>query len=403
MSNHISSTLPPINHNDHFDAMHHAHRNHHRRESDTAEVRSTYKTRKRNELQPQSDFTSKAFNSLTKSLTRAFTDATKVDKQTGDEEISTGGLQRVAKDLSKLFKGLGLSPQQAKQYARGISSAMGTDGVEQINFSLSTSQSLLVTGYNQSGSIESSADSLATSSQMSGYQLTAVKTQSFDVSINLSTGEFSVNHSLEESFSLTAFSGEYSEDVVSNSPLKAEDMTETEALPTDELTSVPGTEEQEEPVLEPENSEETTEAPPAEENQTVIATGSSVDALLFEFSRSMTQSAAFSTNQELISEPTGEEATEEEEVNPVLNRFQMFAESSLHMTWAEATLFESITDISNLRIEVIDQQEYLNFSVEAIVPLGLTATEEDGSSTTMYPRPDGSIGETTTEAVEISA
>ena len=400
MSNYISSTLPPINHNDHFDAMHHAHRNHHRRDSDTAEVRSPYKTRNRNELQPQSDFTTKAFNSLTKSLTRAFADATKVDKQTGDEEISTGGLQRVAKDLSKLFKGIGLSPQQAKQYARGISSAMGTDGVEQINFSLSTSQSLSVAGYNQSGSIESSADSLVASSQMSGYQLTAVKTQSFDVSINLSTGEFSVNHSFEESLSLTAFSGEYSEEAVSNSPLETEGMTETEALPTDELTSSPVTEE---PVIEPENSEKMTEAPTAEENQTIIATGSSVDALLFEFSRSMTQPAAFTTNQEIISEPTDEEATEEEVVDPVFNRFQMFAESSLHMTWAEATLFESITDISNLRIEVIDKQEYLNFSVEAIVPMGLTATEEEGSSTTVYPRPDGSVGETATEAVEVSA
>ena len=92
----------------------------------------------------------------------------------------------------------------AKQYARNISSAMGQEGVEQINFSLETTRSLTVSAYNQSGTATNVTDeSGAGISQASGLQLSAIQTQSFDISINLTTGDFSLNRSYEESVTLS--------------------------------------------------------------------------------------------------------------------------------------------------------------------------------------------------------
>ena len=82
----------------------------------------------------------KAFSSLDQSLEKAFSDSTKVDHKTGEEEIKQGGLRRVGKDLNKLFKGMGLPPQLAKQFSRGITQAMKQEDVEQIDFSLTTSR-----------------------------------------------------------------------------------------------------------------------------------------------------------------------------------------------------------------------------------------------------------------------
>ncbi len=384
MSQNISSTLPSINHNDHLQALQHTHQKRntptHHTDSSRHAIRDRY--RKTHE-----DLGSKAFTSLTNSLARAFTNAVKVDQQTGEEETTQGGLQRVAKDLQKLFKGMGFPPQMAKQYARDISSAMGQEGVEQIDFSLETTRSLTVSAYNQSGAgVPGDDESAVASSQASGLQLTVVQTRNFDVSINLTTGEFSLTRTYDESLTLSTVAADSQENTEMPTGLNAED---TEVTP-DEINT-------------PATVGEDTDKTVIEELPTVTDQNQ-VDAILFQLSHSISQSTLFTQQQ--YADETGKEVTDGEQAvaaDNTLYQLQLFAETRLQINFGETSLFESMTNISNLRIESIDQQEYLRFSVQAVAPVGLTTVDKDGSSSTVYPRPNGGIGEMTTESQAVSA
>ncbi|MCW8893693.1 MAG: hypothetical protein OQL18_10305, partial [Deltaproteobacteria bacterium] len=57
-----------------------------------------------------------------------------------------------------------------------------------------------------------------------------------------------------------------------------------------------------------------------------------------------------------------------------------------------ARLFESLTQIRNLRIEEEQSVRYLRFSFDAFAPVGLAAKNAEGYQTNLYPRPDGSLG-----------
>ena len=127
--------------------------------------------------------------------------------------------------------------------------------------------------------------------------------------------------------------------------------------------------------------------------------------MLFQLSHSISQSALF-TQQQLADDEANEAETETEQAVTTDNTFyqlQLFAERTLQINFGETSLFESMTSISNFRIETIDQQEYMNFTVQATAPVGLTAVDEDGSSSTVYPRPEGGIGEITTADSTTSA
>ncbi len=397
MSQNISSTLPSINHNDHFQARQHfsKNRHHHSDQSSYAGQDSYHKTNE--------DLTTKAFTSLTNTLTRAFTSAVKVNPQTGEEETTRGGLQRVGKDLQKMFKGIGFPPQMAKQYARDISSAMGQEGVEQINFTLETTRSLTVSAYNQSGTATNVTDeSGAGISQASGFQLSAIQTQSFDVSINLTTGEFSLNRSYEERVTLSTLTATSQEDSELLPMLAGENV---EGTPQEKISDQGQEVEQAEPdsLLTPLAVNEDTAKSLIEESLTVTDQNQ-VDAMLFQLSHSISQSALF-TQQQLADEANAEETETEQAIttNNTFYQLQLFAERTLQINFGETSLFESMTNISNFRIETIDQQEYLSFTVQATAPVGLTAVDKDGSSSTVYPRLEGGIGEITTADSATSA
>ncbi len=388
MSHAISSTLPAINHNDHD------HSSHRKQQSSTSATEnapplqsSNAREISENGRKFNDDISSKAFSSLTGSLERAFSDAVKVDKKTGEEEISRGGLQRVSKDLQKLFKGMGFSPQSAKQYARDISSAMAQDGVEQIDFSLSMTRALTVSGYNQQGDAQPAGeDGAAAGARATGFQLTAIQTRSLDVSINLSTGEFSINRSAEGSITLTN--------------LRQPDGSDPAGPEEENLLA-------EEPVAAPAVSEDpTAEAlEPTTESTTEPDTVSSESALLLQITRTLQQSAIFKQQQSGAAVVGERDPEEDSDATPekTLQNLQMFAEKTIGITVGDSSLFESLTEINNLRIETIDQQEYLSFNVRSVVPMALTEVQPDGSEVTVYPRPDDTAGEFSTDSVKLSA
>ena len=113
----------------------------------------------------------KDFTHLTRSLEKLFSTAETVDQQTGNHELRQAGLRRVAIELHKRFKKLDMPAQRASYFSRALTETMGRKGVEQISFSLTSSDGHPIT--NQ-----------ATNS----FQLSATRVHSHDISLNLRTG-----------------------------------------------------------------------------------------------------------------------------------------------------------------------------------------------------------------------
>ena len=323
----------------------------------------------------------KAFAELSTSLERALSKATPVDAQTADKEITEGGLRRIGKDLSKLFKGMGLDSHLAKQLSRGITASMQQEGVEQIDLAVSITRSLNIEAYQLQDSYTQNADATSSAGTvMSGLQIAAVQTRSFDFSLNLSTGEYSLSLSQSDSFSAAAFA------------------YQSQALPaegTDEIAA------------------QTTQAEAADETMTDGNETTEVDAPTFVEAQSNGDIAAFFMSRSSLIEisqqvqkapiaPTLEagsnegaaqeaEATEQAadaglaQMQGLYNQLDETAEQP-------ASLFESLTQIRNLRIEEEQSVRYLRFSFEAFAPVGIAATNADGYQTNLYPRPDGSLG-----------
>jgi len=313
----------------------------------------------------------KAFTHLGQSLEKAFSNATKVDHKTGEEEIKQGGLRRVGKDLNKLFKGMGLPPQLAKQFSRGITDAMRQEDVEQINFSLTTSRSLNIEAYQlQEGYLSDGDGTTIAASVANSFQLSAVQIRSFDVSINLRTGEYSLNHSQVNSLSINS-----SSTAVLASSTPALQVPEDEGQPT------------------------LAEAP-AEPTNDIVALIQR-DSSLLQISRTVQLSALMQTQPSatIDESPLPDEAA----YSDGLSRLQQLIEKLEEVTADAKSLFESLTQIRDLRIEKEDDDDHLRFSVDALAPIGLTATDDTGHATTLYPRPDGSLGTVTEGAIEVTA
>lgn len=315
----------------------------------------------------------KAFTHLIRSLEHAFSGAQKVDREDGEEEIKQGGLRRVDKDLRKLFKGLGMPPQLAKHFSRGITDAMNNKDVEQVSFSLTSSRSYnLDVQQQQSGYLASGDGSMVAASLSNSFQLSAVQTRSLDISINLRTGEYSLNMSSTDAISVSS----------SSSAALASFTPATEQVATEEQGAG------EEQVIAPEDD--------------IVAVIQS-DNTLAQISRTVKQSAIMqltpATNSDDIDEP------DEELFSDAVSGLQQLVERLEDVSNAAKDMFESLVQIRNLRVEhdEEDDDDHLRFSVDSLAPIGLTATDEEGRGTTVYPRADGTLGKISDDEVKITA
>ncbi|SHI55373.1 hypothetical protein SAMN02745165_00388 [Malonomonas rubra DSM 5091] len=330
----------------------------------------------------------KAFTKLSRTLEKMFGDADKVDRDDGERELKQGGLRRIDTDLRKLFKGLGMPPQLAKHFSRSLTDAMRDEDVEQVNYSFTSSRSFsLEMQQEQLGYLASGDGSMAATGISSRFQIEAVQTHSLDISINLRTGEFSLNRSSSESLSISA---SQTSALASFTPA-AEQLTEEPgqeaAVPAAE-TPAEGTVSAEEAAITPQND---------------ISAIVQSDSTLLQISRTIQQSAVMQLTPASGSEDP-EEATEEM-FNQGVGELQQLVEQMEALREATQDLFESLAAISNLRIErnPQDGDDYLNFTLDAQAPVGLTAIDDDGRSTTIYPRDDGSLGKISEEELNISA
>lgn len=317
----------------------------------------------------------KALSHLGKSLDKAFSEAKQVDQETAEEEIKQGGLRRIGKDLRKLFKGMGLPPQAAKQMSRDITSAMKSGSTEQISFSLTTSRETALemtqtqTGYLASG--DGTEELVSTSSSL---KVTALQVRSFDFSVNLATGEYSFNHSISDQLSIET----------SESSLSIASAAEEPAQP--EMAAVESTEEPEEGVEQ------------AEDQDLSLAFQS--NRTLLEISRTIQTSALMQLQPAERSEEAeieyDDDGDESEEMQSLVSQIDAAVQQP-------ESRFESLTRIRNLRIETENSQIYLRFTADALAPVGITAEDESGHTSTVYTRPDGTLGKTEEAPLTVTA
>lgn len=331
----------------------------------------------------------KAFSELSKSLDKALTGATPVDAQTAANEMTKGGIKRIAKDLSKLFKGMGLDPHLAKQLSKSVAHTIQQEGVEHIDLSVSVTRSLNIEAYQLQESYTDNADGTGTTSTaMTGLQMSAVQTRSFDFSMNLSSGEYSLNLSQEDSFMTSAF-----------------DYQASQNVNTDEITQSAGANGPAE-TTDGENGQVETD------NGAYVEGQSSGDIAAFFMSRTslieiskqvqmapIAQALEAEKNQNSAVESEAEDKT----ADAGLSQMQGLYDQLDKTTEQPENPFESLTQIRNLRIEQEQSVKYLRFSFEAFAPIGLAAKDNEGYQTTLYPRPDGNLGVVEETPVKIEA
>ncbi|WP_029909816.1 hypothetical protein [Pelobacter seleniigenes] len=388
MSQNFSSALPSINHTDQLCPSRHSDKNarkahqatHHR---PIEQLDRTTRVNDRTSV--------KAFASLAGSLQRAFADAVNVDQESGTEEIKQGGLRRIGKDLQKLFKGMGFSPHLAKQYAGKICQAMGQNDLAQLDVSLSLTRTVDIQATSQTTYSATGQSMTEQLSATESLQLSAVQVRSFDLSLNLTTGEFSIQHSSSDSLSISAAQSTTSSVPMETGPNLPQSET---AAPVD--SEEPATEQLPEP-------ETTAPTEPTAADQ--LDAGATVqvesNSLLLQLSRTITQSALLKTQPV---EPVAND--QDQETNPedqAVARLEDFIQLQFNATETVTGLFESMTTISNLRVENQDNQPYLRFTAAAVAPVGLTVIAESGDSTTVYPQEDGHIASFSDTPVEVSA
>ncbi len=386
MSHNLSSALPSINHTDQLCPSRHsdkntrkAHHAPHHRASEQLDRTTRVNDKK----------SVKAFASLAGSLQKAFADAVQVDRDSGAEEIKQGGLRRVGKDLQKLFKGMGFSPHLAKQYAGKICQAMGQDDVTQLDVSLSLTRTVDIQATSQT---TYSATGQSTTEQISAtesLQLSAVQVRSFDLSLNLTTGEFSIQHSSSDSLSISV--AQSTSSIVSAETAPAQSEAATPVAVEEPATAQPS---EPETTMEPEPT--ATEQPDAGDAIQIEA-----NSLLLQLSRTIAQSALLKTQPvESITNDQAQETTPEDQA---VARLENFIQLQFSASQTVTGLFESMTTISNLRVESQDDQQYLYFTAAAVAPVGLTVTAENGETTTVYPREDGRVASFSDTPVEFTA
>jgi len=341
---------------------------------------------------------SKAFNHLVKSLEKSFGEAPKLDRKTGEEEFRQGGLRRIDKDLRKLFKGLGMPPQLAKKFSRDMTEAMKNGDVEQINFSMTATRSFdLEIHQLQDAYLANGDGSLLAAGTSNSLQISAVQVRSLDFSLNLRTGEFSMSRTRTDEISISSSS---SAGLLSTGPLP----DGAEALPTS-AEEVPGAPEPSPPAPESTNSTEDSTEPVTEPVAQPGATPTDdITALvqsnsrLLQISRTVQQSAIMQMKPIPATAPT--EGSQEEDSKGGLRVLQDMIDQLDAINHTAGSLFESMVQIRNLRVERENDDDHLSFTVDALAPVGLTAVDEDGRGTTLFPRSDGTLAKTVDDPVK---
>ncbi len=312
----------------------------------------------------------KNFTRLTRSLEKFFTAADKVDREEGEKELKQGGLRRVDHDLRKLFKGLGMPSQQAKHFSRAMTDAMGQEGVEQINFSLTSSQAFQMELQQKQSAYLATGDGNAIAAEVSNsFQLSAIQVRSLDLSLNLRTGDFSLTRTRFESISIS----------------QSRSATLLSVAPSAETSAA--------------KSQPTADGQPVSEPSEITAMIQN-DSTLLEISRIVKQSAIMQLTP--TASDNDDDEAEEELFADGLNSLQQLVESLQRLTEQSGSIFESLVKISNLRVEHEDDDEHLRFTLDAQAPVGLTAVDETGHGATLYPRPDGSLGQLIEETLKVT-
>ncbi len=312
----------------------------------------------------------KAFSDLSQSLSRALDSATQVDSATAEEEISRGGLRRIGKDFSKLFKGMGLAPQLAKQLSRSLTSALQEGGAEQIDLSVSMTRSVSIEAYQLQDSYQSNAEGTSSSSvAASGLLVSAVQTRTFDFSLNLTSGEFSISRSSSDSLSLSLF------DLQLDGALAAEGLSDEEGDAA---------------------------ALPATADATSMTAG--FEALVVNRSSLLEISQQLTRSPLVQSPPAAESEADVEAGNSAAEETMDGLYAGVDdVDGADGNLYQTLTRVWNLRIEEEESASFLRFNFASFAPVGLSALDENGYRSTLYPRPDGELGLTEQAPLDIDA
>lgn len=341
----------------------------------------------------------KAFNKLSGTLEQFFSKAERLGREEGHHEMRGGGMRRIDTDLRKLFKGLGMPPQLAKHFSREITSALRSEDVEEVNFSLTSTRSFNLAMQQEQIGYLANGDSAVVAGVSNSFQLSAVQTHSVDVSINLRTGEFALNRSSSEAYSIstssTAALASYTPSLPAGEGEPAEQLVQQASVETPEMSPV--------------SSEEAAVASVADriipevEPQNDITTLVQSDSTLLGISRTIEQSAIMQLIP--VSGGGAEEDSSDELFADSLASLQELITQLEDITATAKDLFESLTEISNLRIEnnPADGDDYLNFTLASQAPIGLTAVDGEGHGATIFPTSDGEIAKVVDEELNITA
>jgi len=306
----------------------------------------------------------KNFTHLARSLEKYFSGAETVDRQTGGKELSQGGLRRIDTDLRKLFKGLGVPPQQAKQLSRAIATAIGQKNVEQLSLPLASSSQLQLETQSIKGNYQANSAIRAFAAEnRNGFRLSVTHIRSLDISLNLRNGGYTLT-----------------ETVAATQTAKSESSAALASL------------------LPVEGDPPSAVSQPISELDDITALINS-DSSLREISRTVKQSAI---TQLAENDNSKQPVTEtENRFNEALDRLQQLVSELGEFTEQGGASFESLLQVANLRTERRNENNFLLFTLEAQAPIGLTAIDETGHGTTLYPRPDGSFGKQVETAVKV--
>lgn len=322
----------------------------------------------------------KTIGHLAKSLEKMFDKAQKVDHKTGEEEIKQGGLRRVSKDLSKLFKGLGMPPQLAKHFSRSMTSAMQNEDVEQIDFSLTATRAFsLNLQQTQQGYLASGDGSGVATNETNSFQIAAVQIRSLDFSLNLRTGDFSYSQTQIDSLSIG-----------SSTSVGLAAIPATQNVPSTDKSATSDTPIEAGPLQPTEVEGPATELAQPTDSESDLAAIILSDSRLLQISRIVQQSAIMQLKPVAGANET-EDAEEEQQFTGVNMLNQMVSQLD-QLTGQSRNLFEEQVQINNLRVENEDNDDHLLFTLDALAPVGLTTVDETGHSATLYPRDDGSLG-----------
>ena len=357
---------------------------------------------------PENKHSLRTFTSLVRSLEKTYNDAPNVDRNTGGKEMGEGGTHRISKDLRKLFKGLGIPPQLAKQLAGKMTDALQNQDGGPVNISLTSTRTFNLNVQQLPGSYPTSSDGSdpATTTPVRSFQLTAVQVRSLDISINLSTGEFSMSRTRTDSISISSTSAATQGDTGS----VPEDTTGQE-LPVETAADSGGTAPS--AVADPESTgaaadTATTEpspvaTEPATEPSDDLAAQVQSDSTLLQISRTIQQSAFIKLNSANDTENKPDSTTQDQQPNGGLRVLQDMLAQLEQLSGKAGNLFDTIVHVNNLRVEQENGDQHLRFTVDALAPIGLTAVDQAGYGTTLYPRPDGSLAKVVEEPVKVSA